>query len=368
MSFTRRGRTLLGVVAFSLLMAFMYGPRSLNAVVVPGIVALAIATLYVRWIDQPDLDRIPPEDDHEGVRRTVRLEVETDSSFTGRLRDRVGEGLAAEGNDRTTTVESGTITYEVDYERRGAHTLGPASIGVRDVLGLAERTYAYHNQHEVLVYPRVHDLTGRGRHELNLLPEAHRSAMREEFENLREYERGDALRDVHWKTSAKQPETELMIKEYTAEDDLGVITLAAEAAGGRPAADAMAEAAASVATFLLASGLTVEVSAPEGVLEAGDGRVQRRRVLELFARTGPGTIPESERGDADVVVSAARDGSVTIRVDDRELSFDRLVGQSKAPPTDGHGPTDGRATPAEGGATRAEPRAAVESTGGGHDR
>ena len=326
MTFTRRGRALVGVVLFSVAMAVLYGPRSLNAVVVPGLVALAVSALYVRRIDQPELDRLPPEDGFVGEHREVRLDLRTDSSFTGRLVDRIGTGLSATDNDRTTTIETGTLTYEVTFDRRGAHTLGPARITVRDVLGLAERTYTYHNEHEVLVYPRVRDLTGSGRHELNLLPESQRSAMRNEFEDLREYQRGDALRDIHWKSSAKRPDEELMVKEYTAQDDQGTVALTAEAEGGRPAADAMAEAAASVATFLLSAGLTVEMSIPETVIETGQGRAQRHRILEALARTGPGHVPEGERSEADVTISAGRDGSVTIRVDDRELSYDQLFG------------------------------------------
>ncbi len=359
MSFTRRGRALLAAVAFSVAMAVLYGPRSLNAVVVPGVVALAVAAVYVRRIDQPELDRLPPEDGFVGESREVRLDLRSDSSFTGRLVDRVGEGLLAADNDRTTTIETGTITYRVTFDRRGAHALGPASITVQDVLGLAERTYTYHNEHEVLVYPRVHDLTGGDRHELNLLPESQRSAMRNEFDALREYQRGDALRDIHWKSSAKRPDEELMVKKYTAQDDQGTVSLVAEAEGGRPAADAMAEAAASVATFLLSVGLTVEVSTPETVLEAGGGRTQRRRMLETFARAGPGHVPESERADADIAISAARDGSVTIRVDDRELTYEQLVGGRRGRrPTDPVQPTDER--PAAGGTGERRPARSTE--------
>lgn len=340
MSFTKRGRALLFIVAFSIAMAVLYGPRSLNAVVVPGVVALAVAIVYVRRTEQPEIDRIPPEDGPVGATKTVRLDLRTRTSFTGRLIDTVGDGLLAVDNDQHASIDSGPISYDVTYDRRGVHTIGPTSITVRDVLGLAERTYRYHNEHEILVYPPVRDLTGRARHELNLLPEIQRSAMRNEFDSLREYERGDAFRDIHWKTSAKRPDDELVVKEYSAEDDLGTITLIAEAEGGLPAADAMAEAAASIASFLLAAGLTIEVSAPEGILEADDGRSQRRKVLELFARTGPGSVPKSERVAADVLITADADGDVVVQVDDRTVSFDRLVGHTTDSVSGGGGPPE----------------------------
>ena len=340
MTLTRRGLALAAVVVLSLGQAALYGPRSLNAVVAPGVVALGVAVLYVRRIDQPELERVAPDDGFASERRTVRLELSADSSFTGRLVDRVDEGLTAEDNDRTTTVGEGTITYEVTYRRRGRHTIGPSSITARDVLGLAEKTFTYHNEHEVLVYPRVHDLTGRARHELNLLPEFREISMRNEFDSLREYERGDSLRDVHWKTSAKRPDEDLFVKEYTAEDDLGSLSVVAEAASSREAADAMAEAAASVISFLLAAGLTVGLSTPEGVLDPGEGRIQRQRMLELLARTGPGRVPESERADADVVVSADRAGSATIRIDGRELPFERLRGTGQPDDIDPWSPSE----------------------------
>lgn len=326
MKLTNRGYAVLVVIVASVAMAGLYGPRSLNAVVAPAVVALVAAVVIVRRLEQPTVERIPPADGFEGTRRTVRLSITSKSTFTGHVIDAVDDGIAADGNERTTSIDDETLTYDVVYQRRGDHELGPTTIVARDVLGLVERTFRYHNEDTVLVYPRVYDLTGHARHAMNMIPEYGLVNMRGEFDSLREYERGDALRDIHWKSSARLDNNDLFVKEYVDEDDVGSIDIVAESTGDGNPTDRMAEAAASIATFLLAAGLTVSLSAPEGLVDPGEGTVQRQYVLELLARTGSGGVPPSEREDADILVVGHDDGTVIVHVEGREVTFDALAG------------------------------------------
>jgi len=139
MSLTRRGYAVVGVVLVGLANAGLYGPRALNAVVAPGVVALVASLVMVRRVPEPEISRVTPEDGFVGERRTVTLSVAADTSFTGRVHDVVPEALTAAGNDRLTTVGDEPIEYELTYARRGVYTLGPVKVTVRDVLGLAER-------------------------------------------------------------------------------------------------------------------------------------------------------------------------------------------------------------------------------------
>jgi uncharacterized protein (DUF58 family) len=335
MMLTRRGYAVVAVVLLGLANAVLYGPRALNAIVAPGVVALAASLVMVRRVPEPEISRRTPEDGFVGERRTVTLSLDATTSFTGRVLDLVPEDLAAEGNDRLTTVGDADIEYELTYARRGEHTLGPVEVTVRDVLGLAERSFTYPNEQSILVYPRIRTLDAGTRQALSGLPEFRLVSMRGEFDSLREYERGDALRDIHWKTSAKQPDEELTVKEYTDEDDLGSVELVAEAEGGRESADAMAEAAASLAAFLLEADLTVGVSAPAGVVEPGAGAYQRQQVLELLGRTGPGSVTDSERRAADVRVVGREDGSVAVHVDEEPVPFEPAAGEGRRRVADG---------------------------------
>jgi uncharacterized protein (DUF58 family) len=343
MILTRRGYAVLTVLVLGLLNATFYGPRALNAVVAPAGVALVAAVVLVRRVDRPRMERVVVEEGYVGETHTVELRFESDTAFTGHLVDHVPDGLAASGNELTTSIEETTVAYDVSFVRRGAHELGPTQVVARDVLGLAQRTFDYGYTKELLVYPRVHDLRGRARHELNLLPDVELINTRGEFDNLREYQRGDALRDIDWKKSAKATDGDFIVKEYVEEEDLGEVVIVAETAqdvrrghvgeGARESADAMAEAAASVATFLLDAGLSVGVTVPGGSLDPEEERDQRRAILELLARTDPGHVRDAARADADLLILA--DGTdVTVSLGDQQVSFSRLAGDDAVQPPD----------------------------------
>ncbi|WP_135819935.1 DUF58 domain-containing protein [Halostella litorea] len=316
---TRRGWGLLGVVVGCLAMATAYGARSLNAVMVPGLIALVAAVVQVARADRPSVTRGVPADGFVGERRTVTVDVAADAAAAGVVTDRLDAGLGGGTVTRETTV-GGTVSYDVTLEARGEHRLGPASVAVTDVLGLARRAFDYRDTDTLLAYPPVYGLT-RGS-----LPygAAATAGGREEFDHLREYDRGDSTGDVHWKSSAKRPDDELLVREFVGDEPDAVSVVAETADDARPQADAMATAAASVSLGLLDRGVPVAVDAPAGNVPAGDGPDHRTAVLSLLARTGPGSVPADRRRDADVVVTAT-DGGVDVAFADRRTTFDALV-------------------------------------------
>ena len=137
---------------------------------------------------------------------------------------------------------------------------------------------------------------------------------RQAFDGLREYAPGDPLRDVHWKSSAKRGDGELVVKEFVGETTRGTVSIAASAATGH--ADDMASAAASATLLAMDAGYSVQVACPAGELPAGHGDDHRRHVLELFARTGAGYADERAREAADVAIEADGDG-VSVAVEGR---------------------------------------------------
>ncbi|PSQ42222.1 hypothetical protein BRD17_09255 [Halobacteriales archaeon SW_7_68_16] len=270
MNLTRRGWTVVALLAVGTALAVEFGTRSLAAAVVPLALALLVSLLGVARVPRPTVDRHAIVDGHVDDRRTVTVGIETDRPVAARVVD-------------TATTP-------------------------------------------IVVYPPVHPLTGRARHDLNLLPDAALRERREEFERLREYGRGDSLRDVHWKASAKHDE--LIVKSFVSEDDLGTVSIAAEAAPG--GADRMATAVASVARYLLDAGVSVELAAPGGAVDAGSAGRHREDLLTLLARTGPGEVDPERRAAADVVVTADVDGA-TVATDAGSAPFAALRDDADAP-------------------------------------
>lgn len=327
MRLTRRGYGVAGVAALAFLLALHAGPRSLNAVVAPALVVLGAAALHLRRREEPSVTRRAPQPGFPGESRTVELRVTADGPAA--VRDRVDGGLRVVGGGVATgtgrdgavvapaTVDGdGRVAYDVELGRRGEHQLGPVTVLERDPLNLLGRTTADTSTERVLVYPDVEPLTAN--RAFQGLVERAGTPDRQAFERLREYVPGDALRDVHWNSSAKRPGEELVVTEFARRDEGGV-TLVAEADAGH--GDEMAAAAASIAVYLLDADLSVGVAAPGGRVEEGLGDEQRDRVLGLLARTPAGRV--SRNVEADVRVHADGDG-VQVTVGEATFPFEDL--------------------------------------------
>lgn len=325
---TRRGWVLVGAVALAFGMSTAYGPRSLNALVAPGVVAMVAAAWQVYRFSPPTLRREHPERGERGGTARIRLDFSTDTPRSARVVDEVDEGLAAidDGNVRELSLGETTVAYDVALRARGERTLGPTTVEVRDVLGLMRSTTRYPSTAGVLVHPRVHLLSAPEREALLRL-HGGVGDDRQAVDGLRRYRRGDPLRDVHWKSSAKQPDGELVVKKFATEERSRSVLLAtvatADGSDATAEADAVAEAAASVAAVLLESGVNVGLATSAGRV-APDDPDGLRALLDHLAVAGAGSPPEHALADADVVVESAGDG-VSVTIDGRDHDFSDLV-------------------------------------------
>jgi uncharacterized protein (DUF58 family) len=321
---TRRGVVVAAVAFVAVAMAGLFGARALNALVAPALVGLGAGALQLALAKRPAADRIAPEPGFVGERRELTLRIEARRSALATVEDRVPDALRPE-RTRFETTTGTTLSYGIEPERRGRYEAGPLSVTVTDVLGLFVRRFRYAETTPVVVYPAVRPLSGPGRYELPALFEADRPRRREAgaFDHVREYERGDALRDVHWKASAKRPDGGLVVKGFAAGTDAGDVTLVAT---GEPRhADALASAAASVAVHLLDADIAVGLRVADGHVGPGAGREQRRALLELLARTDAGVVDD----EGDALIEATDEGVVVSSAAGR-TTFDRLVGDEEA--------------------------------------
>ena len=112
---------------------------------------------------------------------------------------------------------------------RGRHEFGPLSVSTTFPLGLVERSLAVSQSDSILVYPQIGRLTARWTHRLQHATDlvaqmSPRSGpFDDEFHKLREYRRGDDLRAIHWKTTARR--NELMVREFRESRDRQLVVL-----------------------------------------------------------------------------------------------------------------------------------------------
>ena len=318
---TRRGWLVGTVVGASMLMGFQFGARSLNALVVPLIVVAIAAVVTVARTDRPQIERRPIPAGFVGETRAVAFTLDAESPTVATVIDRVGPGLEAERNRFEVTLGGEQrLEYEIELATRGRRGVGPTAVIVRDLLGLVERRFECGASEPVMVYPPIYELDSVARDELESAASAATEFERSAFDHLREYRRGDSLRDVHWKSAAKRPDDELIVKEFAGDEGTGRLSIVAEAAPGRD--DEMAAATATLATHLLDLGVDVVVTVPgEEPVTAGPG--QRDDVLGLTATAGDGRVAPDHRETAEIRVRAGLD-DVVVWIDGHERSFTRI--------------------------------------------
>lgn len=312
---TLRGVATVVVVFVAAGLAWLFGERALNAVAAPAIVALVAAVVQVVAASDPTVERGPLQPGFPGESRTVSLEIEGGSTIVD-VTDAVDGGLDADGNERSVSPPT-TLTYDLQYLRRGEYTLGPTTVRLRDVFGLFQRTVTVDTAASVVVYPEVYTLGGGGY--LSELLAQSLTPEREEFDALREYAPGDSLRDVDWKATAKRPE-ELMVTEFTGREAEGSVTIAASAT--QPAVDETTAAAASIAVALREAGIDVRVYVPDGDVSTTDEQADQTSVLTLLARTAPGRIDDDVWATADIHVSGTQ-RRVEVSIDGQRSDFSR---------------------------------------------
>ncbi len=156
----------------------------------------------------------------------IALLVVRNPSSRRRLRVEVVEPVTRTVGSTTSTTElrvavptlarSGVRrrTYRLPTDRRGVLTVGPLRWERSDPFGLWRRRQEVEQLRKVFVHPKVHTLdlaaSGRARHlDGPTSDKAPRGSIT--FQALREYVRGDDMRLIHWKSSARVGT--LMVKE-----------------------------------------------------------------------------------------------------------------------------------------------------------
>ncbi len=217
---TLRGWAALGAAAALVLLWVAFGEQMLLAAGAFLVLAVAFGVWYVRRIaPRVSVSRlVSPDQVHDGDRALVTVTVVSHRPLSHtEVTDTVESLGAAEFvADRVAANDPLIGRYEVLCRPRGVYRVGPTDIRIRDPFGMAESGGEAGRVDRLVVYPAIETLDGlpivRGQ-DPNVATSRARFSQTggEDFFTLREYQRGDDLRRVHWPSSAKRDE--LMIRQ-----------------------------------------------------------------------------------------------------------------------------------------------------------
>jgi uncharacterized protein (DUF58 family) len=268
---TLRGWALSGAGLALLFLWYALGESELLLTALFLLIAQAVALIYVRR-RKPQLEvnrRLGSSTVHDGETTTVTLLVDNRSrrpiSYLT-IEDEVNRlGVATFEVARLKKRESTTATYRVTCRPRGVYRVGPTTVRTNDPLGLAEMSAGTGPVDRIVVYPAVEDLTGfpivRGQDPaMQASRPEHSRRGGEDFYTLREYQRGDDLRRVHWRSSAKTDE--LMIRQLETPWQSRALVLLDVRSASYESQDAFEKAvsgAATIVTHLVGAGFDADL-------------------------------------------------------------------------------------------------------------
>ena len=182
--------------------------------------------------------------------------------------------------------------YRIPTRRRGRYQVGPLVVRASDPFGFTRRSLGEVAETDVLVRPRVHDVVAPVAVGSRVTGDTEAVAARamvsdlgDEFLTLREYELGDDLRRVHWRSTARTGE--LMIRQDEARwRSQAAIVLDVHPDGhDSESFEVAVEATASVVARLVRLQRRVEVITSAGSI-LGTGGDPRHDVIDRLATVG----------------------------------------------------------------------------------
>ena len=326
---TLRGWVLSGAGLALIILWWVFGDPELLLTGIFFVVAELAAIGYVLRHD-PQLDmgrRLGSTTVHNGDTTTVTLVLRNRRRRPLRhlsIHDEVESlGMAVFEIAKLMGDETASATYRVTCRPRGVYRVGPARATTSDPLRLAELSAPDGPIDRLVVYPTVEELSGfpviRGRDPaISASRPEHSQRGGEDFYTLREYQRGDDMRRIHWPYTAKTDE--LMIRQLETPWQSRALVLLDVRPSVYESADAFEMAvsgAASVVTHLVKSGFDADLWAgdPEPIDVSRYSAAMERLALvepndEIDIEAVAGRIRQKGGGGALVLVTGVADRSL----------------------------------------------------------
>jgi uncharacterized protein (DUF58 family) len=175
---------------------------------------------------KPVMERIVPERFSNGDENSIKLVLQNTYPFTVKMQ--VIDELPQQFQNRNFLIqekfkagEEKELLYKLRPVERGAYEFGKLNIYVQSLLGLVERRFKHETDSTVPVYPSFLRMR-----QYQLMAEAAQSVQSGnrrirkighsmEFEQIKEYVRGDDVRSINWKATARKGS--LMVNSFTDE-------------------------------------------------------------------------------------------------------------------------------------------------------
>jgi uncharacterized protein (DUF58 family) len=331
---TRRGRLALALGGALYVVAWAFGSVPLYPVAVGLVLAVALAWAWVRVLDRPmTLRRAPWGAEHyEGEDVPVNLELTREGRWTPTtlpVVDRVARLGTVEVLVHRTGRGALGGRYVIPAVPRGRYPFGEGVAVLEDPFGLERRDVRLPAAGALLVYPRLTALetlfseSGAHAHEGRRLLVRRPSGF--DLHSVREYEQGESLRQVHWRSTARRGK--LMVKdlEDAPRDEVAVLLdAAAGAVAGEPpdsSFDMQVRAAGSILAAHARRGRRAVLEVSSLLRETQQVRAEDadwHRALELLAAAEP-------TGEAPVATLLGEQGSAAGRALDLTLVTARLT-------------------------------------------
>lgn len=296
---TTRGRAFLAAGCTAAVCAFLLGQGDLLRVGAL-LILLPVVTAFFLGRSRYRLGlvrTVSPSQVEAGQQSRVQLDLTNDGRMpTGLLllEDHVPYPLGTRPRfvvDRMGPKWKRTVGYTIGSEVRGRFVVGPMTVRLSDPFGLVQLDRAFQTTASLVVTPRVEALpaiplsgawTGSGDNR----PRAFASGSAEDV-TVREYRRGDDLRRVHWRSSARVGELMVRREEQPWQSRATLFLDNRKSSHrGSGAASSLEHAvsiAASVAAHLVSRGFVVRLVTASGEEPGGSWHERRATATE----TGP---------------------------------------------------------------------------------
>ena len=228
---TRRGRIFAGAGVGLLIVALATGNRILllGALLALILVIVAFAMVRVRRLQLTASRTFYPPIVEAGGRTRAAVVIENLASgassaalwydtlpwYPGYTNPEYLPSLGAHRERFSSPRTRSNLGYTLEPPRRGVFEIGPIEVETGDPFSLATGTAVLAGTHELIVTPFIAEFPGRGLSTDSGDGTSHvvqRAATGSEDDLMtREYRRGDALRRVHWRASARHGE--LMVRQ-----------------------------------------------------------------------------------------------------------------------------------------------------------
>src|SRR6266498_2955332 len=295
---TRRGRFVLALGFVVYIAAWAFGSKPLYPVATGLLLVGAVAWVWIRLANRPfrvrrgwgDREHVEGED----VPVVVELEATgavLPASVT--LIERVGR-LGEQRHLLRRTGRRLSVRYVLERVSRGRYTFDDVRAELADPFGLERAIVLLPAPGALLVYPRLVQLgrlfseSGAHSHDGRRLLLRRHSGF--ELHSVREYEQGESLRRVHWRSTARRGQ--LMVKELedAPRDEIAVLLDADASAVVRESFDVQVRAAGSILDAYVRRGRRAVLVVNSESREAQSVRspvADWRRALEVLAAVEP---------------------------------------------------------------------------------